>query len=431
MLQTEVLYQKLTECNFKICTDTRKLEKDCIFFALKGDNFDGNKFVQKAVEGGAKWAFTDEPEFENSNIILVPDVLKTLQNLANYHRRKLKCKVIGIGGSNGKTTTKELMYSIFSQQFKTTCTKGNLNNQIGVPLTLLSISDDTEIAIVELGANKAGDIEELCNIAEPDWGLITNIGKEHLEGFESLEGVAKAESELYYFLLKNNGVAFVNSDDEWLHRMAARLKNVVWYSATDEQADVFCKLVHDFPEIVFQYNNLQITSNLTGFYNFENIMAALAVAHIAGVSASNIKLGIELYMPHNKRSQIIKSANTYIFLDAYNANPSSMEKALENFARINYPNKIAILGDMFEMGSYAEQEHENIYTLAKSYNFSKLLVAGEHFCKQAILNGDNCYKNAEEINAILLNINLADTAIFVKGSRGMAMEKVLDGIVDY
>ena len=425
------LYQKLEDCKFKISTDTRKIEIGSIFFALKGENFDANQFAQKAIENGSQWAVIDNENYQNSKTILVENVLETLQDLANFHRRKLKCKIIGIGGSNGKTTTKELMYSIISKQFETACTKGNLNNHIGVPLTLLGIKHSTEYAIVELGANKIGDIEELCKIAEPDWGLITNIGKEHLEGFGSLEGVAKAESELYYFLLKNNGVAFVNSDDEWLSRMASRLKNVITYSKNDNNADIFLSLINDFPQIEFEYQNFKIKSNLSGSYNFENIMAAVAVAHIAGVTVENIKAGIECYVPQNKRSQTIVSGSTYVFLDAYNANPSSMEKALENFSRVNYPQKIVILGDMFEMGDYATVEHENIYKLAKSFGFNKLLVAGEHFCNQAMIYGDVCYKSAEEINEVIKTMNLSNTAIFVKGSRGMAMEKSLEGIVDY
>lgn len=431
MLEIELLYQKLQNCNFKISTDSRNIEIGSMFFALKGENFDGNKFAESAVNNGTIWAVIDDRRYENEKTILVDDVLQTLQNIANYHRRKLNCKIIGIGGSNGKTTTKELMYNIFIRQFKTVCTKGNLNNHIGVPLSLLTIKPETEYAIIELGANKIGDIEELCNIAEPDWGMITNIGKEHLEGFGDLEGVAKAESELYYFLLKQNGVAFVNDDDELLSRMASRLKNIVKYSGKDKNADIYCKLINDFPNIIFEFKTEQICSILSGLYNFENIMAALSVAHIAGVEIENIKEGIESYIPQNKRSQTIINGSTYIFLDAYNANPSSMEKALENFARNQYPKKIAILGDMFEMGNYAEQEHKIIYNLAKSYNFDKLLVAGEHFGLQAKSAGDIYYKNAAEINEFLKKIDLQNTAIFVKGSRGMAMENVLNGIFDY
>ncbi|MCC6722750.1 MAG: UDP-N-acetylmuramoyl-tripeptide--D-alanyl-D-alanine ligase [Bacteroidia bacterium] len=431
MLEIELLYQKLQFCNFKICTDTRKIEPESVFFALKGENFDGNQFAEKAIANGSKWAVIDNEKYYNQNTILVNDVLQTLQTLANIHRNKMKCKIIGIGGSNGKTTTKELLYSVMSKQYNTICTQGNYNNHIGVPLTLFNIKNDTEYAIVELGANKCGDIEELCSIAQPDWGLITNIGKEHLEGFGSLEGVAKAESELYYFLLKNNGIAFVNVDDEWLSRMSSRLSNKIDYSKNNENSDIYCKLLSDYPEIIFEFKNTAIKSKLTGLYNFENIMAAVAIAHIAGVSIENIKHGIENYLPKNKRSQTIISGSTYIFLDAYNANPSSMEKSLENFARFDYPNKIVILGDMFEMGEYAYQEHKNIYKLAKSMGFDKLFVAGEHFCCQARENNDICFENASEINNVLKSLNLANTAIFVKGSRGMAMEKSLDGLFEY
>lgn len=431
MPSIEQLYQYYTESNYTVSTDTRKIEPGSLFFALKGENFDANTFAAQALEKGAKWAVIDNPEFvQPTGTILVEDCLKTLQNLSNYHRHQLKIPFIGIGGSNGKTTTKELVHSVLSQKFKTISTPGNFNNHIGVPLTLLGIKPETEMAVIELGANRIGDIEELCQIAEPDFGLITNIGKEHLEGFGSLEGVAKAESELYYHLLKSGGLAFVNKDDEWLTRMSSRLTRVHGYSCKDKTSETFCELIQDFPTIEFSFQSVSMSSQLSGSYNFENIMAAVAIGQYFKVPTDLIKKGIESYVPKNKRSQIITHGSTMIFLDAYNANPSSMEKALENFARFNFPKKIAVLGDMFEMGDHAEKEHELIYNYAASLNFDYLFVAGEHFKKQALIKGKDGFNKAKEINTLLKDLDLNNTAIFIKGSRGMAMEDVLEGIIE-
>jgi UDP-N-acetylmuramoyl-tripeptide--D-alanyl-D-alanine ligase len=431
MVTIQQLYQYYTESNYTVSTDTRKIEPGSMFFALKGENFDANTFAAQALEKGAKWSVIDNPEFEQSSgTILVEDSLKTLQNLANYRRHQLKIPFIGIGGSNGKTTTKELVHSVLSQKFKTISTPGNFNNHIGVPLTILGIKPGTEMAVIELGANRIGDIEELCQIAEPDFGLITNIGKEHLEGFGSLEGVAKAESELYYHLLKSNGLAFVNKDDDWLTRMSSRLTKVQGYSCKDKLAETYCELIQDFPIIEFSFQSISMSSQLSGSYNFENIMAAVAIGYYFKVPTDLIKKGIESYVPKNKRSQIINIGSTMIFLDAYNANPSSMEKALENFARFNFPKKIAIMGDMFEMGDHAEKEHELIYNYANALNFNHLFVAGEHFKKQALANGNDGFETAKEINLLLKDLDLKDTAIFIKGSRGMAMENVLEGIIE-
>lgn len=430
MPSIEEIYQCYTDCNYELSTDTRKIEVGSMFFALKGANFDANTFAGEALEKGAKWVVIDNENYSRSSgTLLVENTLDTLQKLANFHRRKLKIPFIGIGGSNGKTTTKELLHSVLSQTFKTYSTPGNFNNHIGVPLTLLSIRPEIQMAVIELGANRIGDIEELCQIAEPDFGLITNIGKEHLEGFGSLEGVAKAESELYYHLLKNNGLAFVNKDDEWLCRMATRLQKKEFYSVKDASAHTYAKPIIDFPHIELEYKGLTIHSSLTGSYNLENILAAVAVAQHFKLEPNKIKAGIEAYYPKNKRSEIIKKGNTLIFLDAYNANPSSMEKALENFARFKYKQKIAVLGDMFEMGEHAEKEHKLIYEYAQGLKLDQLWVAGEYFKKQAEYHGKVGFDSAVEINLLLKSMNLEDTAIFIKGSRGMAMEKVLDGLI--
>jgi len=431
MPKTEEIYKQYLKSSYQVSTDTRKIEPGCVFFALKGENFDANAFASQAIEKGASCAIIDNPIFATVlGTILVEDTLKSLQDLANFHRRNLNIPFIGIGGSNGKTTTKELLHSVLSQKFKTLSTPGNYNNHIGVPLTILGIKPDTEMAVIELGANKIGDIKELCHIAEPNFGMITNIGKEHLEGFGSLEGVAKAESELYYHLLKSDGVAFVNKDDEWLSRMASRLSKVEWYSFKDNLAQSFAELHFDFPNIEFNYQGITIKSHLSGTYNFENILAAVSIGSYFGLSPEQIKAGIESYKPNNKRSQIITSNSTMIFLDAYNANPSSMEKALENFARFDFPRKIAVLGDMFEMGEHAETEHKLIYEYASSLAFDKLYVAGEHFKKEALSQGDFGFDNATQINKLLKLENLENTAIFIKGSRGMVMENVLLDIIN-
>jgi len=431
MERIEKLYKHYQQCQYTVSTDTRKIVPGSIFFALKGDNFDANTFAGEALNKGAEWVVIDNPDYAvEGKTFVVDDVLETLQALSNHHRQQFKIPFIGIGGSNGKTTTKELVHSVLSEKFNTISTPGNFNNHIGVPLTLLGIKPNTEMAVIELGANRIGDIEELCAIAQPNYGIITNIGKEHLEGFGSLEGVAKAESELYYYLLKSNGLAFVNQEDEWLQRMASRLKRIHWYSKLNKLADTYCELKHDFPDIEFKLNHTTIKSSLSGSYNFENILAAVAIGLHFGLSEDNIKKGIESYIPKNKRSQTITRGSTMIFMDAYNANPSSMEKALENFARFDFPQKIAVLGDMFEMGEHAEKEHHLIYNYACSLKFDKLYVAGEYFKNQALLRGNHGYNTADEINAELKTMDLNHTAVFIKGSRGMAMENVLKGIME-
>lgn len=429
-MEIKDLYKLYINCDYKVCTDSRNIVGGSMFFALKGENFDANKFALEAIGKGAKYAVVDDVSLTNeSYCIYVEDTLKCLQDLANFHRRCLKIPFIGIGGSNGKTTTKELIQSVLSRQFKTYSTPGNFNNHIGVPLTILGIHPETEIAVIELGANRIGDVEELCLICEPDMGLITNIGKEHLEGFGSLEGVAKAESELYHYLLKNNGLAFVNQDDEWLMRMSRSL-NKWTYSAKKTDSKTYGKLIHDFPDITFSYHDLNICSKLSGSYNFENILAAVSFAEYFKIKPNLIKEGIEAYIPSNKRSQILTKGSTLFFLDAYNANPSSMEKALQNFSRFKYKKKIIILGDMFEMGDHSEKEHDLIYRFACELQTDELLVAGEHFNNQAIRKGGKHFKDAIEINTYLKKLDLSDTAIFIKGSRGMKMENALAGLTE-
>lgn len=415
-MQIKELY-KLYSKHFLVDTDTRKIRQNSIFFALKGDNFNGNKFAEKALENGAIFSIVDEEEYAtNQNIILVENVLETLQQLAKYHREKLAIPVIGLTGSNGKTTTKELIYAVLSKKYKTTATIGNLNNHIGVPLTLLSITPDTEIAIIEMGANHPKEIAFLSNIAQPDYGYITNFGKAHLEGFGSIEGVIEAKSELYDFLQKNDRLAFVNPNDNKQIERTQRSKRVLF--------DETISFVKVNPFVKLCYNDITITSNLIGEYNYNNIAAAITIGKYFNVKQTDIKLAIENYIPTNNRSQIIKTTTNQVILDAYNANPSSMKAALDNFNLINSKNKTIILGDMFELGDSSKSEHQSIVNLALEYNFSNVILVGEHF----YTTNTNFlkFKNFTSLKQHLQTTPIKHSYILIKGSRGMALERSLE-----
>jgi UDP-N-acetylmuramoyl-tripeptide--D-alanyl-D-alanine ligase len=430
-MDTASLYNIYLEHSI-ICTDTRKIQPGCIFFALKGPNFNGNAFAHKALQDGAAFAIIDEAAFAvNERCVLVNDVLTTLQELATYHRQQLKIPVIAIVGSNGKTTTKELITSVLQTEKNVLATPGNFNNHIGLPLTLLMLKPSHEIAIIEMGANHVGENALLCEIAQPTHGLITNNGKDHLEGFGSIEGVAQSNSELYYYLLKNDGLAFVNAHDEWLMRMAGRLTKKITYSGNDEDkksiADVMGNAHQLRPEIKFSFEDVTIKSSLSGDYNFDNIMAAVAIGKSFGIDSKNIKKGIESYEPKNNRSQVINKKHNTIYLDAYNANPSSMEASLRNFAAMNLPNSMAILGDMFELGKYADEEHRNMIKLCTSLHLEKVLFVGENFYKCG--EGDfDFVKTTVEAAKFIREKNLTGHHIFLKGSRGIKLETLLDCI---
>lgn len=425
-MELRFLYELYTR-HFSVCTDTRKITPDTIFFALKGPNFNGNTFAEKALEQGAAYVVIDEAEYKkDARYLLVEDVLETLQQLATYHRKQLNIPVIGIGGSNGKTTTKELMYAVLSNHFITYCTQGNLNNHIGVPLTILAVKPDAEILIVELGTNQPGDIAELCRIAEPNYGLITNIGKEHLEGFGGLEGVAKEESELYLHLMKNGGTAFVNANDDWLVRMASRLAGTIKYGYNNPTADHTAELIKANPSITFKWEGSEVTSALMGNYNMDNIMAALCIGQHFGVPANKTKKAIEAYRSTNNRSQLLDKEGTLIYLDAYNANPSSMELALKNFAESPEKPKLALLGDMFELGSYAEEEHKTIAELATGLPIDKVVLVGTEFLKLKGKMAADFYEDVTALIADITNYKGKYASVLVKGSRGMTMEKVVD-----
>ncbi|MBK0382704.1 UDP-N-acetylmuramoyl-tripeptide--D-alanyl-D-alanine ligase [Pedobacter sp. SD-b] len=416
----------------KVCTDTRKIIKDCLFFALKGENFDANTFAQTALESGAAYAVIDNPIYKkNDRYILVDDTLIALQELAKHHREQLTIPVIGLTGSNGKTTTKELINSILSQKFNTLATSGNLNNHIGVPLTLLEINKTHEIAIIEMGANHQKEIEMLCEICRPNYGLITNIGKAHLEGFGGVEGIKKGKGELYDFLEKTNGTAFINKDSDALTQMAAQrnINHKIFYGkGTDNQ--VFGELVSNQPFLgikwIYQNKSHQVLSGLTGAYNFENILAGIAIGLIFGFSPDEINNGIKCYQPQNNRSQIVKTKNNTVICDFYNANPSSMLVAIENINQLKADKKILVLGDMFELGVETELEHLNLIVKTLSYQFNEIIFIGKYFFQQKRDDQHlKFFESTEQAKNHLKNQKIKDALVLVKGSRGMKLESLM------
>lgn len=413
-----------------VSTDTRNITKDSIFFALKGDNFNANTFAGKALENGAAYAVIDEKEYlKDERYILVDNVLSSLQQLAAYHRKQLKIPFIGITGTNGKTTTKELVYSVLSAKYKTLATKGNLNNHIGVPLTILSVTDEYEMAVIEMGANHIGEIGELCEISKPDFGIITNIGKAHLEGFGGIDGVIKTKNDLYLAVNQNNGKLFVNSDNKLLMSLSENFERVC-YGTSDTD---YCKakLLNNSALLNLEYwkNNQyvsEIQTNLVGDYNFENVLAAITVGLYFNVDALQIKAALENYIPGNNRSQIIKKNNNTIILDAYNANPSSMEASIKNFAKIDAENKVLIIGDMLELGEYTISEHQHIINLVDNLNFKDIILVGNVFCEVCKNPDYKCFKNSLEAKGWLEKNPFFNSTILIKGSRGIKMEEVLD-----
>jgi len=418
------LYKLYTQ-SYKVSTDTRKVVNGCIFFALKGDNFNGNLFAAEALKKGASFAIVDEKEYQtHPAIVLVEDSLKTLQSLALYHREQLKIPIIGLTGSNGKTTTKELINAVLSAKYNTNATVGNLNNHIGVPLTLLSMTSETEIGIVEMGANHLKEINFLCTIALPDYGYITNFGKAHLEGFGSLEGVIKGKTELYQHLKERNKTVFVNANDQ---KQLERSKEMSRVTFGTGMADLDIELIEANPFVIVKFNSITITTKLIGVYNYNNIAAAISIGNYFKVSDRHIKDAIENYIPANNRSQIIKKGDNTIILDAYNANPTSMQAALENLSGLTDGKKIAIVGDMFELGKDAEIEHQLISDLILTLNLDKAYIIGEQFYKtttdsKKVLQ----FKSFENFKDAFIKMKLQNSTILIKASRGMALERVLD-----
>ncbi|WP_430467520.1 UDP-N-acetylmuramoyl-tripeptide--D-alanyl-D-alanine ligase [Winogradskyella ouciana] len=424
-MKIESLYQ-----NFKkssgISTDTRKLSEGCMYFALKGDNFDGNEFVEQAFNRGAKYCVVDNNKAVlNDNCFIVDDVLTTLQNLATYHRNEIDISIISLTGSNGKTTTKELINVVLSTQYNVRATKGNLNNHIGVPLTLLSFSKDLDFGIVEMGANHKKEIEFLSNIAQPDYGLITNFGKAHLEGFGSIEGVIEGKSELYNFLKTNNKTVFVNADDSEQLNQIGKYQNTVRFGKNSNN-DCVVEFIEANPFVTIKYDEIEINSQLIGNYNFGNIAVAVAIGQYFNVTRDNIKSAIENYQPDNNRSEIIQKGSVQIILDAYNANPTSMLAALKNLQQLEAENKYLFLGDMFELGADAEKEHQNIADFAEQNFRDNVYLIGENFSKITTSESIKKFKKFEDLKPILNKLNLHNSILLIKGSRGMALERILD-----
>ena len=419
------IYQKFI-ASTAVCTDTRKLQPDCMYFALKGDNFDGNKFVLKAFNGGAKYCVVDDINASiNDNCILVEDVLTTLQQLATYHRKTINIPVISLTGSNGKTTTKELINAVLETTYRVKATIGNLNNHIGVPLTLLSFTKDLDFGIVEMGANHQKEIEFLCRIAQPDYGLITNFGKAHLEGFGSEEGVIIGKSELYDYLKINSKTAFINSDDK---KQVEQIKDYTNTSSFGANLNGDCVITfkNANPYVSIKYDDTKIKSQLIGDYNYGNIAAAVAIGKYFKVSIAHIKKAIESYQPDNNRSEIVKKGTTEIILDAYNANPTSMLAALKNLKQLNAKSKHLFLGDMFELGTEAEKEHQNIVDFVERNFKNNVYLIGKNFYKTNTKQSTHKFSSFEDLKPELNNIYLENATVLIKGSRGMALERILD-----
>ena len=408
-------------------TDTRNINQNALFFALKGPNFNGNLYAAQALESGAKYAVIDEVvQPMNDHFILVDNVLKTLQDLARFHRDYLGLPIVALTGSNGKTTTKELINVALQQRFKTIATIGNLNNHIGVPLTLLSMTSEAEVGIVEMGANHAKEIALLCSIAKPNVGYITNFGKAHLEGFGSEEGVIVAKSELYDYLKANNGLIVLNSDDAKQEKQVGRYSTTFSFSES-KQASINISLLESQPFLNVSLVDTAIKTHLVGVYNFHNIAAALAIGSYFKLTPQQLKTGIESYVPANNRSQIIQQNSNQILLDAYNANPSSMEAALTNFNEIKNKNKLAILGDMFELGVTSAKEHLEIVSQAVLTEGCVFYFVGSHFFEQKTDHPNLCFfENFETLQSELKKTTISNTTILIKGSRGMALERVLE-----
>ncbi len=433
-MTTKQIYE-LFKVHRLISTDSRKIEKNSIFFALRGKSFDGNKYAKKAIEEGASFAIVDDKTVaDNNRIILVNNTLKALQDLATYHRKHLQTKIIAITGTNGKTTTKELIGRVLQTTYNTLITKGNLNNHIGVPLTLLSITKKTEIAVIEMGANHQYEIDFLCKIAQPDFGIITNIGRAHLEGFGSINGVIKTKTELFDYLRLNNGTVFVNTENEIIRTHSVGL-NKISYGKTSND---FCQGMQldsdEFVALNWKTENLspkyqKTTSQLFGNYNYENILAAICIGAYFGVKIKQINKAISEYSPTNNRSQKLNTKSNTIFLDAYNANPMSMKAALTNFAEMKFKTKIVCLGDMLELGDESEKEHAKILHYLHKSDFASVFLVGKLFADATKTDKKDAtyrtFTNTTELLNFLKSNKPKNAHILIKASRGIGLEKIV------
>ncbi len=412
-----------------ITTDSRDIPQGSIFFALKGANFNGNTFAAEALEKGASYSVINEPsEQTNERFIVVADVLTTLQQLARHHRDQLGIPILSITGTNGKTTTKELIAAVLSKKFKVNYTKGNLNNHIGVPLTLLSMDTSTEFGVVEMGANHPGEIKVLSEIANPDFGIITNIGKAHLEGFGSFEGVINTKSELYNFLREKGAKCFINADNELLMKQSKDLKKITYGTSTSYflSGEITSSENYLVAKVLFPKGWLYLKTKLVGNYNFENLLAAACVGKYFGVDPLLIQAALDEYQPSNNRSQLIKKEKNTIIMDAYNANPTSMMASLTNFSEIKNEQKWLILGDMLELGDVSEEEHQKIVDFIDQQEFDEVFLVGNQFMATTSLKEKKKFDHVELLSNYLKTQPIENKLILIKGSRGIHLERVLE-----
>lgn len=425
MISIQALYEIYQQYP-SVTTDTRKINKGDLFFALKGPHFNGNSFAVQALKAGAAYAIVDEKIYATEDrILLTEDVLSTLQALAQYHRKQFTIPFLAITGSNGKTTTKELVHAVLRTTFRTYTTEGNLNNHIGIPLTILKVKPDAQIAVIEMGANHQKEIETYCSYTLPTHGIITNCGKAHLEGFGGIEGVRKGKGELFDFLRIDNGVAFICDDFDYFHPMATGLENTYWYGTAN--GSVVGKMIQSEPLLSVQIEQgmqpIAIKTRLVGMYNIYNVLAAVMIGKYFGVPEQQIKTAIETYTPDNSRSQLVESNGNHIILDAYNANPTSMAAAIENFAKLHVSNKILFLGGMMELGESSLPEHENIINLINRYQWKDVILVGGDFKK--IKHSYQFYDNSEQAAGWWKAQASKGNYLLVKGSRSMMMEKIV------
>ena len=421
-MKIDKIYQ-LFQQSSGVCTDTRSLKNNQLYFALKGPSFNGDNFALEAIKNRASYAIVSEHcRDKNDQLIHVSDPLKTLQDLARFHRDRFEIPVIGLTGSNGKTTTKELINAVLSSEYETLCTQGNLNNHIGVPLTLLGLQPSHQMAIIEMGANHQGEIAELCKIANPNLGLITNFGKAHLEGFGGIEGVIKGKSELYQHLIHVGGVIFFNEEDSIQKEKLAAYDNRSSFGLVEE-ADTCLELLHSEPTITLKWENLELSSSLFGKYNALNLSAAIAIASFFEVDPISVQKSIKNYQAKQMRSEIRTINGKQLFLDAYNANPSSLKVSLETFKSMNWKNTALVIGDMFELGEDADKEHRAIVDLIILLGFDEVYLVGKHFQQT-----NHPFNGFESTADLLENFpeSLRDKNIYLKASRSMTLEKVLD-----
>jgi len=427
-MNIEKIYKLYTEFP-DVVTDSRKIKKNSIFFGLKGEKFNGNEFADEALKKGAAYAVIDDEKFVRpGKTILVENVLKTLQSLAHVHRKKLGIPVLAVTGSNGKTTTKELIAAVLSKKFNVSFTRENYNNHIGLPLTLLRMTGETTMGIVEMGANHPGEIFSLCSIADPDYGIITNIGRAHLEGFGSFEKVIKAKGELYDYLKNKKGIIFYNQDNPILSRLIGNYAKKVGYGQNGKNFS--CEPVYKSPFINARIHFpdkllLYISTNLTGSYNFENIIAAVSVGHFFGVETEQIRHAIQNYSPKNNRSQLIKKEGLKIVMDAYNANPTSMKASIQSFVSDFSNPRCLILGDMLELGPYSEREHNEIIEETSKHLFKEVFLIGQEFTKAAKNYPYKTFKNTDSFCRYIQQNPPGNCSILIKGSRALQLEKIV------